>query len=200
MAVFKDRMGNELSPTQASKKIVNRFYSYILDFDLFLLTLVGLVPSHLFRLAMYYVAGIKIGKGSRIHMFARFYYPQGICIGQDTIIGDHVFLDGRGPLTIGDHVNIASQVLIYNSQHDIDAEDFHAIEKPVVIEDYVFIGPRVTILPGVTIGKAAVVGAGAVVTKDVAPATVVGGVPAQFIRDRAVKDPQYKLGRARLFQ
>ena len=39
-----------------------------------------------------------------------------------------------------------------------------------------------TILPGVTIGDGAVVAAGAVVNRDVAPNTVVGGVPAKFIK------------------
>jgi len=69
-----------------------------------------------------------------------------------------------------------------------------------VIEDYAFIGPRAIILPGVKIGRGAVVAAGAVVTKDIPPFSVVGGVPAQIIRERMVKNPQYKLGRARLFQ
>lgn len=200
MAAFKDRMGNDLSTSQAFKKIVIRLYNYVLDFELYLVTLAGLIPSHLFRLVIYRLAGVKIGKGSRIHMWARFYNTKQITVGEDTVIGDHAFLDGRAALTIGNHCNIASQVLIYNSQHDIDAEDFHATDGPVVVEDYVFIGPRVTILPNVTIGKGAVVAAGAVVTKDVAPFTVVGGIPAQFIRERNLKNPQYKIGRARLFQ
>lgn len=200
MALFRDRMGNELSNNQVVEKVIARAYTVLLEFDLYCLMLVGLVPSHLFRLFWYKLAGMRIGKGSRIHMWARFYNPLGIAIGDDTIIGDHVFLDGRAPLTIGNHVNIASQVLIYNSHHDVDAQDFRPIEKPVMIGDYVFIGPRVTILPGVTIGAAAVVGAGAVVTKDVPPGMVVGGVPAQVLRERQVKEPQYRIGRAKLFQ
>lgn len=197
---FKDRMGNELSSQEVFKKVVVRLYSYVLDFDLMLLTCIGNFPSHLVRLFFYKLAGMKIGAGSRIHMWARFYDPSGITIGEDTIIGDHAFLDGRASLTIGSHVNIASQIMVYNSQHDIDVEDFHHVDGPVTIEDYAFIGPRVIILPNVTIGRGAVVGAGAVVTKNVDPFAVVGGVPAQFIRERNVKDPRYKLGRARLFQ
>ncbi len=200
MALFRDRMGNELSIGQASNKIGNRFYNYLLDFDLFLLTFTGWVPSHLYRLFIYKLAGMKIGRGSRIHMYARFYEPKNIVIGEDTIIGDKAFLDGRELLKIGNHVNIASEVMIYNSQHDIDSDDFHAVNGPVTIESFVFIGPRVIILPGVTVGEGAVVGAGAVVTHDVAPFTLVGGVPAKYIRDRNIKDPQYKIGRARLFQ
>lgn len=200
MAVFKDRMGRSLTATEASRKIANRLFNYVLDFELLLVTLAGLVPCHLLRLFFYYLAGMKIGKGSRIHMGARFFYPPNIKIGEGSIIGDHVFLDGRDKLVIGDHVDIASSVMIYNSEHDINSEDFHATIAPVEIGDYVFIGPGVIILPGVKIGKGAIVAAGAVVTKDVPEYAIVGGVPAQVIGERKIKDLHYKLGRARLFQ
>jgi len=200
MVVFRDRMGKSLSTKEASQKIANRFYNWLLDFELMIITWVGLVPSHLFRLLIYKAAGMKIGKGSRIHIGARFFYPANIVIGQGTIIGDNVFLDGRDKLTIGNHVDIASSVMIYNSEHDVEAEDFHAIISPVTIGDYVFIGPRAIILAGVKIGRGAVVAAGAVVTKDVSEFAIVGGVPAQIIGQRKLKDPHYRLGRARLFQ
>ena len=133
-------------------------------------------------------------------MGARFFNPKGVEIGADTMVGDHAFLDGREKLKIGSHVDIASQVLIYNSEHNLDAEDFHAVNEPVEIGDYVFIGPRAIILPGVKIGKGAVIAAGAVVTKDVPNFAIVGGVPAKVIGERKNKDPHYVLGRARLFQ
>jgi hypothetical protein len=54
----------------------------------------------------------------------------------------------------------------------------------VVIGHDVWIGHGATVLPGVTVGNGAVVGAGAVVSRDVAPYTIVGGVPARLIRER----------------
>lgn len=200
MMMFKDKTGRSLTLGETFQKSVNRLVNIMLDFELMLLRWIGHIPSHLIRKLFYILSGVKIGKGSTIHMWANFFQPNGVSIGEDTIIGEHVFLDGRAPLIIGDHVDIASQVLIYNSEHDINSEDFLAITKPVEIDDYVFIGPRVIILPGVKIGKGAVVAAGAVVTKDVFEYTIVGGVPAQVIGERKIKDLHYKLGRARLFQ
>lgn len=193
-------MGKALTATEASGKIVNRLFNYVLDFELLLVAWAGLVPSHIFRLLFYKLAGMKIGKGSRIHIGARFFYPGGIEIGKGTIVGDNAFLDGRDKLVIGNHTDIASSVMIYNSEHDINSEDFGAIIAPVEIGDYVFIGPRVIILPGVKIGRGAIIAAGAVVTKDVPEFKIVGGVPAEVIGERKIKDLHYKLGRARLFQ
>lgn len=196
----KDKQGNSLTTGQFAKKVLNRLYNILLDFELLILTWVGLVPIHFIRRWFYKSAGIKIGKGSTLHVGAKFYHPQNIEIGEDTIIGDNCFLDGRAPLKIGNHVDIASQVLVYNSQHDINSQSFSPVEKEVIIEDYVFIGPRAIILPGVRIGKGAVVAAGAVVTKNVDDYKIVGGIPAVVIGERKDKDLHYKLGRYRLFQ
>jgi len=200
MSLFKDRMGKELSNEEAGKKIKNRFYHYYLDFKLMLLRWSGHIPSHSIRKCIYKIAGVKIGKESVVHMWCNFFEPKNIVIGKDSVIGDHAFLDGRKTIIIGDHVDIASYVLIYNSEHDLSSYDFAAIEEPVKINDYVFIGPRAIILPGVNIGKGSVVAAGAVVTKDVEPFSVVGGVPAKVIGERKNKNPKYNLGRKRLFQ
>lgn len=198
---MKDRMSRGLTSEEVVKKSINRGVNIILDFELMLLNLISsTVPFHSVRKLFFRLAGVKIGKNSFIHMGARFYLPINITIGNGTIIGDNAHLDGRAKLTIGDHVDIASQVLIYNSEHDIGSEGFDPIEEPVEIGDYVFIGPRAIILPGVKIGKGAIVAAGAVVTVDVEPFKIVGGVPAKVIGERRNKNPTYKLGRARLFQ
>ncbi len=198
--MFKDKTGGKLSIGEAWPKILNRLYNYWLDFELMLLRWVGYVPSHCFRRFCYRLVGMKIGRGSTIHMWANFFQPKNIEIGEDTIIGDHCFLDGRAKIKIGSHTDIAAQVLIYNSKHDINNPEFKAKEYPVEIGDYVFIGPRAIIMPGKKIGKGAVVAAGEIVTHDVASGKIVAGVPAREIGERKIKDFKYRLGRARLFQ
>lgn len=54
---------------------------------------------------------------------------------------------------------------------------------PITVEDDTWIGAGATILAGVTVGECSIVGASAVVTKDVPPYTVVGGVPAEKIKN-----------------
>ena len=197
---FVDKHGNPLSPGVAVNKILNRFFSYFLDFELMLLNYIGHLPIHFLRHSIYRLSGLKLHPSSTIHTGARFFNPRNITIGQDTIIGYGAFLDGRAPLNIGSHVDIASEVMIYNSEHDVHSVDMRAIEEPVKIGDYVFIGPRVIIMPGVTIGKGAIIAGGAVVTKDVPPRSIVGGVPAKVIGERRLKKFNYRLGRPRLFQ
>lgn len=60
---------------------------------------------------------------------------------------------------------------------------YPVIDKPIIIEENVWIGANVTILPGVRIGQFSIIAAGSIVTKDVLPFTVVAGVPAKRIKD-----------------
>lgn len=198
--MITDKQEKKLTLKEFFDKVINRIKNILLELEVFLLHLAGRVPSHYFRRFCYRAAGIKIGRGSTIHTGAKFYNPKNVVVGEDTIIGEGVVLDGRDKLVIGNHVAIASEVMIYNSEHDVNDEFFSPQNAPVVIEDYVFIGPRTIILPGVKIGKGAIVAAGAVVTKDVPPFAIVGGVPAKIIGERKNKNLRYQLGRARWFR
>lgn len=203
-----DKDGNILSISEILEKILIRIRTIYLELVTgFLWWFVGAIPSHLFRKFCYRLAGMRIGSKSTIHMGARIYYPNGIEIGEGTLIGEKATLDGRrqlknshGGLKIGDHVDIASEVMIWTSQHDIHSENMATIEEEVEIGDYVFIGPRSIIMPGVKIGRGAIVAGGSVVTKDVETMKIVAGVPAKEIGERKNKNLNYKLGRPRLFQ
>jgi acetyltransferase-like isoleucine patch superfamily enzyme len=73
----------------------------------------------------------------------------------------------------------------YNcAQKDVLIKDQGKFEAPITIGKNVWIGTRATILPGVEIGDGVIIGANSLVTKNVMPYTIVGGIPAKFIRDR----------------
>lgn len=198
--MLKDKTGKDMTSSQVFEKGIIRAGSIGMEFTVYLLHIIGYFPMHTVRRLFYRAAGLTIGKGSAIHMGARFYNPTNIEIGDDTIIGEDVVLDGRDKLNIGSHVDIASDVMIYNCQHNIHSNEFEAVSQPVIIKDYVFIGPRAIILPGVTLGKGSAVAAGAVVTKDVDEYTVVAGIPAKPVGLREDKDLGYMLGRAAWFR
>ncbi len=89
----------------------------------------------------------------------------------------------QGGITIGDGALIGHNAVLATINHDFEPEKRGNMSfLPIVIGKNVWIGANATILPGVTVGDGAIVAAGAVVTKDVEPNTIVGGVPAKFIK------------------
>ncbi|KRA22235.1 acetyltransferase [Microbacterium sp. Root61] len=106
-------------------------------------------------------------------------------VGPGTWIGAFTIIDASGGLEIGEGCDISSGVHIYthsSARRCVSGRRFPEVERrPVKIGDRVFIGANAVINMGVTIGDESVVGAGAVVTRDVAPRTIVGGVPARQI-------------------
>lgn len=128
--------------------------------------------------------GMKIGKGTHLAKSSHFISPNHITIGEHSHVNPHCILDGRGGLTIGNSVSISLRANIMTGSHDYRSRNFQGVFKPIVMEDYVWIGVGATVLQGVRIGQGAVVCAGAVVTQDVEPYTVVGGIPARPIAQR----------------
>lgn len=120
-------------------------------------------------------------------------------------IGSYTSIQDRcifvGDVTIGRYCLFSLNVLISSGRHYFDLKPSLLIKdqdkmlvsdeklmkqhsKPVAVEDDCWLGINVVVMSGVTIGKGAVVGANSIVTKDVAPYTVVAGVPAKLIKKR----------------
>lgn len=156
---------------------------------------VGLIPSHRVRNFIYrHIFRVGMARHSVIYYGAEIREHSRLIIGEGSIIGDRALLDARHGITIGRNVNISSDLNIYTEQHDYRDPYFRCTSDDsfgVVIDDRVWIGSRVTILHSVHIGEGAVVAAGAVVTKDVAPYTMVGGIPAVEITKRT-EDLRYE--------
>jgi len=119
-----------------------------------------------------------------------YMYPlYNISIGNNSGIGKDSFILAPEVVEIGENVMIGPQLIVYTANHGTERSTpmIHQpmVNSPVKIGNDVWIGARVTILPGVIIGNGAVIAAGAVVTKDVEPYTIVGGVPAKKIGERA---------------
>jgi maltose O-acetyltransferase len=157
---------------------------------LFLWRLTNFVPGRLGIASRWGVGKLllrKLGKYPHFRDHNIFFDGRNTEIGDAFSSGCYNYFAG-GPIKIGNNVRMANFIILETTGHNID-DTSRPIRKqgiyrtPVVIEDDVWIGDRVTII-GVTVGQGAVVASGAVVTKDVAPYTIVGGVPARVIRQR----------------
>ncbi len=119
-------------------------------------------------------------------VFPPFYtdFGKNITVGKNVFINACCHFQDHGGITIGDGCLIGHNVVFATLNHDMNPQKRAMMNPaPIVLGKNVWIGSNSTILQGVTVGDGAVVAAGAVVTKDVAPNTVVGGVPAKYIRD-----------------
>jgi putative colanic acid biosynthesis acetyltransferase WcaF len=112
---------------------------------------------------------------------ARFCNPANITIGGNCVI-DNCFFYALDRIDVGDRTIIGQSVFLCTGSHDLDADNFHLVTKPITIGSYVWIATGATILPGVNIGDGAVIGAMAVVSRDVPAGAVVAGNPARVVR------------------
>lgn len=134
---------------------------------------------------------IEIGKDGIVGPYSMLMtYGGSIAIGDRVSINPFCILYGHGGLKIGSDVLIAAHVTIIPANHKFDRTDV-IIRKQgesrlgIEIGDDVWIGTGARILDGVTIGTGSVVAAGAIVKDDVPPYTIVAGVPARPIKQRA---------------
>ncbi|MEA5260984.1 DapH/DapD/GlmU-related protein [Arcicella aquatica] len=119
-------------------------------------------------------------------VFVPFYTNFGrfITIGKNVFINHACSFLDMGGITIEDNVLIGPKVNLITENHPLNPNDRKSlICKPILIKYNAWIGGGATILPGVTVGENSVVAAGAVVTADVPSNTVVGGIPAKFIKN-----------------
>jgi len=158
-------------------------------------------PSFTIRRLWYQkVLGIALGNHVGLHLgcYVWSYGPRqirrtGTRIGSFCRINRNCCLDVRGGLYVDDNVSISPGVVILTADHNFQDPQFPVETRPVTIHDHVWIGAGAMVMPGVTIGRGAVIAAGAVVTRDVAPLTIVGGVPARPLGTRRGEALAYEL-------
>jgi len=144
------------------------------------------VPGALHRRLILRAFGAIIGKRVVIKPGARIKFPWRLEIGDDSWVGEDVWIDNLAPVQIGANCCISQGVYICTGSHDWGTPAFDLIVKPVKIEDGAWLASRSVVGLGVLVGEGAVLSLGSVATSDLAPWGIYQGVPAIFVKQRRV--------------
>ena len=144
----------------------------------------GLFPFYGFKASLLKAFGAKVGKGLVIKPHVSIKYPWFLEIGEYCWLGEGVWIDNLGKVSIGSHVCISQGAYLLCGNHDYRKSNFELIVKNIVLEDGVWIGAKSIVAPGVVAGNHAVLTAGSVATGKLEPYAIYQGNPALFIKNR----------------
>lgn len=130
--------------------------------------------------------GAKIGRRVHVYPSATIYFPWNLEAGEESAIGEQVFIYNLGRVTLGPRVTISHRAHLCAGSHDHSKPDFPLLRPPIVIGPEAWICTDAFVGPGVTIGDGAIVGARAVAMKDVKPWSIVVGNPARESKKREI--------------
>jgi putative colanic acid biosynthesis acetyltransferase WcaF len=130
--------------------------------------------------------GAKIGQRVHVYPSATIYFPWNLEVGDESAIGEQVFIYNLGSVTLGPRVTISHCAHLCAGTHDYTKPDFPLLRPPIVIGSDAWICADAFVGPGVTVGEGAIVGARAVAMKNVRPRSIVVGNPARESRKREI--------------
>lgn len=129
--------------------------------------------------------GAKIGKRVVFKQRVLIKYPWFLEIGDETWVGENVWIDNLTNVTIGKNCCLSQGSMLLTGNHDFKKNTFDLITKEISLEDGSWIGAKATVCPGVTSHSHAVLSVGSVATKDLKPYSIYQGNPAIFKTERA---------------
>jgi putative colanic acid biosynthesis acetyltransferase WcaF len=131
--------------------------------------------------------GARIGRNAVLHPGIRVKYPWRLSLGNHCWIGENVWLDNVGRITLSDHVCISQGAYLCTGNHDWSAPDFRLLVKEITLLEGSWVGAHSLIGPGVTLHDGAVASFGSVVVHDIPAFEIHSGNPASFVRHRRIK-------------
>lgn len=131
--------------------------------------------------------GAEIGQNSYVRYDLFITNPKLLHLGNSSKLGIRSELFLYSDLSIGDNVEIGSDLIVHTSDHNLSDPNMPlckqgGVPRPVIIGSNVYIGSRVTILSGVVVDDYVVIGAGSVVTTNLGTGYIYGGIPAKRIK------------------
>ncbi len=130
--------------------------------------------------------GAKLGKGVVIKPAVNIKFPWKLQIGNNSWIGEEVWIDNLSDISIGNNVTVSQGALLVTGSHDHTKETFDFISRPIILEDGVWIGAKAVVFGGVTCGSHSILGINSVADKNMDPYTIYKGNPAIPIIKRTI--------------
>ncbi|MEN0055273.1 MAG: putative colanic acid biosynthesis acetyltransferase [Mucilaginibacter sp.] len=146
----------------------------------------SLIPSSRFKVILLRLFGAKIGKNVTIKPCVNIKYPWFLSIGNETWIGENVWIDSLVMVNIGANVCLSQGAMLLTGSHDYKKTSFNLITKELTLEDGVWIAAGAIVTPGVTAASHSVLTAGSVATQNLQPYVIYQGNPAIKTRERNI--------------
>jgi putative colanic acid biosynthesis acetyltransferase WcaF len=127
--------------------------------------------------------GARIGVNVIMRPRLRVKFPWNLRVGDNCWIGEGVWIHNQGLVTIEDNAVVSQEAFVTTGSHDI-YESMDLLVKPVIIRRGAWVTTRCIVLQGVEIGQNAILTPGSVANKSLPPASIYGGNPADFVRER----------------
>ena len=146
-----------------------------------------LFPIYRFKVFILRAFGAKIGHNVIIKPLVSIKYPWFLETGNNVWIGEAVWIDNLGMVTIGNNVCLSQGALLLSGNHDYTSPSFDLVVNEILLEDGVWIGAKSIVCGGAKCRDHSVLGAGSVTAGELLPMGIYRGNPAVWIKNRELK-------------
>ena len=159
-----------------------------------------LVPSSALRVAILRLFGARIGERVVIRHHVNIKYPWHLSVGDDTWIGERVWIDSLTSVRIGSNACLSQGAFLCTGNHNWSDPGFGLMIAPVQLNDGAWAGAMSILTPGAVLGTGAVAAAGSVISGTVPDFEIYAGNPAVFLKKRVLRpapagEPQFEAAR-----
>ncbi len=123
----------------------------------------SLIPGSAFRVFILKFFGAKIGENVVIKPYVKIKFPWNLQIGNNSWIGEKVWIDNLAKVTIGSNSCISQGVYLCTGNHNFKIETFDLSTKEIIIGDNCWIAAKSVIKPGTIIENKTFIKIGSIV-------------------------------------
>ncbi len=180
----------DYSTYDKSKHIVgaSRIKFFLWYFTNVLFFINPLNPFSFLKIWLLKAFGAKVGKDVLIKPGVNIKYPWKLTVGDQSMIGERVWIDNVESVIIGRNVCLSQRVIILTGSHDYSKSSFDYSCAPIVLEDGVWIGANSLVAKGVTCYSHSMLSVNSVAERDLKQYTIYKGNPAMAVLKRRIVD------------